>query len=554
MKKVFLYMSVLAAAMSCETMYGPVQTPLAADKADDIEINVQSTGDNAVSFELAPKGEVSYYSYLVDAADAPEELDPSALFACQYDGVAKGTVKWTDEKKSAVISLEKLAPNTTYQIYAVAGSPMGFPGSVKTVSFKTSDKVAPEFVKFETDNNQVVLVFSENIVSGDAGSISAKYYAFNDEGFLEGTPVGTVTADMTKVVVKGNMAGVSFEGLPAGAFYAVSYTEGTFKDLAGNPVEALESSMYLDGDSYETVDDGICGRMNTKPFSLGEFAEEKITDWESPIVIDFGSEYGYGYMYKDVESSVSFSHNGKTTVLTLTPGSDFGVVNDGKVMIIVPELPERGDNVVFKIGAETFEDYYGNMNEEWETEVFYPYSYTLENVIGNYAAQYISALDGQRYQMGLSIAAVTEEDEASEDFIDGCNVKFTAFESTAARSPIYACFEAEMGTLTIPSLQVYNMLKNGDQTLLLAFITVTDYNPDTETPTVLKMTEDGVLTEQSSMFGSLLIDAASGKPFNWYDVYTSFYALKTTAEEAVSTMSLARDFKFYPLDTEFVVK
>ncbi len=551
MKKLLVFISMLAVAVSCETMYGPVQTPIEADKAGGITIKVNSVGDNSASFTLTPSEESAYYSYLVDMADAAEELDPSLLYSCKYSSIAQGTVKWTSDAPLKTIKIEDLEPNTTYQIYAVAGSPMGIAGDIAITSFKTSDKVAPVIKQFEVADNMTALLFSEEVVLGK-GSITASYYAYNDPGFAKAKPVGSVTADMSKVVIDGDIAVIQFEGIPDGAFYAVNCTEGTFTDHSGNPVAALKSAMALDQEAWEVAGTGVYGRKNPVEFNLGGLKETKISDWSQPIVVDFNSGHGYGYTYDKPLGSAVFSHAGKSTSIDLVPGTDFAYIDGYGVAIFLPEHPEPGDKVVMTIGANTFEDFYGNLNAEWTATAYYTYDYVVEDVLGNYTGQFMSMFDGLVYEMGFSIAAVTEADMASQMYIQGCNVKFTSFMIPAAM-PIYAAFDPEMGTLTIPSMQIFNQTTMDGMEVFLGFMTITGGAADSSTPTVWQMPERGSLTGGNSTFGIYVFDAASGSGLGWYQAMASFNAAKAQANSE-APMSLPHNISFHPLDTEFIIK
>ncbi len=552
MKKSLVLISMLALAMSCETMYGPVQTPVEADEAAEIDIQVNSTDDNTASFTLTPAGEAAYYSYLVDQADAAEELDASLLYSCKYASVAQGTVKWTADATSATIELAELLPNTTYQIYAVAGSPMGIPGSVVTTSFKTSDKVAPELLDFEVVDNVVTVLFSENVLLGE-GSITANYYAYNDPGFAEMKHVGTVTADLEAVVVDGSVVTVEFSGLPVGAHYAVNWPEGMFKDPAGNVALALESAMILDLNTWETAGKGVYGRRELGTFAIGALSAETISDWESPLIVDFGSEYGYGYTLRAAEVTATYSHAGKTTSYTLANNTNFAYVSAVQgIVIMLPDEPARGDMVTLSIAAESFEDLYGNLNEAWEASALYVYEYTMDDILGAFAGQYLSALEGETLDMNLVFEAVTEEDTKLESYIPGCNVKLTTL-LVPTQAPVFAKFEPTLGKLTVPTFQIFYQMAQGEQTLLLTFITVTGGQPDTATPTVFYMPESGVLT-CDTMFGILMLDGATGQPVSWYDVSMQFMAQKGPAAAAVAPTALPKEFKSYPLGTELIVK
>ncbi len=545
---------MLAFAMSCETMYGPVQTPLEADTAGGVEIKVNSTGDNTVSFTLTPSAESSYYSYLVDQSEKVAELDASLLYSCKYASVAQGTVKWTAEATSKTIELAELEPNTTYQIYAVAGSPMGIVGEVVTTSFKTSDAVAPELDAegWEIADNVVTLVFSENVLVNE-GKITANYYGYNDPGFEMATPLGTVEADPKKVVVEGNTVTVEFDGLPVGAHYAVNYPEGTFKDPSGNLVAALESAMILDTKTWETAGMGVYGRRDTNTFAFGELGTETITDWESTFIIDFGSPYGYGYTLSAAEVKAEYAQAGKTTTYDLVAGTNFRYVSAVQgLVIMLPEEPARGDVVTLSIAAESFEDLYGNLNEAWEASALYVYEYTMDDILGAFNGQYLSALEGEVMQMPFVFEAVTEADMQLKSYIPGCNVKLTTL-LVPTQAPVFAKFEPTLGKLTVPTYQMFDQLAQGEQTLILAFFTVTGGQPDAKTPTVFYMPESGVLT-CDTMFGIVMLDAATGQHAAWYDVSMEFVAEKAPAAAAVAPAALPKNFKLYPLDSELLVK
>ncbi len=554
MKKLLVIISMLAVAISCETMYGPVQTPIAADKAEGIAITVNSVDDNSASFTLAPAGECSYYSYLVDESDKAVALDSSLLYSCKYASVAQGTVKWAEDAATKTVELTELLPNTTYQIYAVAGSPMGFVSSVVTTSFKTSDKVAPVLDEeaWEIADNVVTLTFSEDVLVG-AGAITANYYAYNDPDFAEAKPVGIVTADAQKIAVEGNVVTIEFDGLPQGAFYAVNYPEGTFKDASNNLVAALESAMMLDAESWETMGKGVYGQRDLGTYELIAPETTAIANWDDPFILQFGSEYGYGYTLRAATGSVIYEHAGKSTAIELVSGTHFAYVSAVQALVVMlPEEPQRGDKVTITIAAGSFEDYYGNLNEEWTLTANYVFDYTIADVLGAYQAQYFSAFEGDYMPMNLKIEAVTEEDMASMGYIKGCNVKFTEL-LVPTMVPIYAYFDPLMGTLTVPSYQTFFQMKEGETMIILGFMTLTGGSPDPTTPTVFNMPESGVLT-CDTMFGILKFDAATGQSVSWYDVSQQCFAEKVTDAAAVAPMSFPSEFKHYPLDSELLKK
>ena len=97
---------MLALAVSCETMYGPVQTPIASDekKADGVEITVTEAKDESVIFTLAPKAESAYYSYMVHQANEAVEVDAQSLYSGAYKGKA-GVVKTGSSAENPFMAL-----------------------------------------------------------------------------------------------------------------------------------------------------------------------------------------------------------------------------------------------------------------------------------------------------------------------------------------------------------------------------------------------------------------------------------------------------------------
>ncbi len=533
MKKIIVFISILAAAMSCETMYGPVQTPVASDKAEGIEITVNSVADSTVSFTLTPAGEASYYSYLVDAAPEAEVLDSSLLYSVKYTGVAQKAVKWDAEAASTVVELEGLMPNTTYQIYAVAASPMGFVGSVVNTSFKTSDAVAPELDEeaWEVADTVVTLVFSENVVLADNPQIVASYYAINDSNFATATPVGTMEAD--SVFVEGNVVTLEFLKLPAGAYYAVNYPEGTFKDPTGNPVAALRSAMAGDMKTGETQGIGVYGRREPGTFAFGELDMENLVEWQIPLLVDFGSEYGYGLTLKAAAGEAVYEHSGKSTTLTLTGKVDFNYVDEaGCLVIMLPEEPERGDMVTVTIAADSFEDFYGNTNEEWEVSLVYSYGYTLADILGTYNALAKSAYQDMPDTSGTIV--IEESDNAEKG-----NVMLTSILGRPATvSPVYAEFDMISGTLTIPTMQPFakepgykvpiSQTDYIEVDATMCFATSTNTGElDQKNPTMFRIPEPGVINGQSGLFGIMaLFPYGGGNSYTFDDIFRAFEAVR----------------------------
>ena len=554
MKRLFTYISVLALAVSCETMYGPVQTPIAADKGDGIEITVTETKDAEVTFTIAPKSESAYYSYLVELADEPSELDSNSLYTCAYkgeDGVVKvGTFKWNAEAPASIVTIKDLQPNTTYQIYAVAGSPMGFLGEVANASFTTSDGVSPVLEDATTTDAVVELTFSEAVLRGE-GALTVGYYAMNSDEIAGGQPVGSVTVAEENIAISGNIVTVTIEGLPAGAYYALNYPAGAFKDASNNPVEALTSSVaYGQATGYAPEYDGVGGREVTEDWNFQEL--EAGLDLAATYLELVPDEYGIGYIYTKKALSITYAESGKSTTWSLAYNKGYGFVQ-GKLLVILPEALTPGLAVTVSVPAALCEDYYGNYNAAWEgsTTSIYDMTVPFENVVGTFVMTQTSALDGQPYESLMIL-------EQSDDPVSG-NVMMTAFESYPCNvSPIYGVYNPTAKTLTFPSQQVFAKItidEDGSQGYLM-FVSgvVNGGSPGVGTSDVVfGLSDEGLIISCNYYYGVVVLNA-SGQAIKWYDFYYQCASAPYVPEPQPSAFSIknANFVKSFSLDTPVI--
>ena len=499
-------MTIAAVLTACSEMYGPEQVSTAVVNSEGIEITGIAVTDNSLTFTLTPKGEAAYYSYLVDQADAPQALDSSTIYSLGYDGaVAEGIIKWTSEKTSSTVTIDELEPNTTYQIYAVAGSPTGVPSSVAVANARTSDGVNPSHASFSSKGNVVTISFSEGVTRGE-GAVTIAYYATNTaEFYSDPQPVGTLTAAAEDIVSDGSSTvTVTVNGVPAGALYTVSLAAGAFKDSAGNSSKALESGVTITEEG--PAPKNIYGQIPAVAFEIAPVEDDVFTDPSLPITTTIGSEYelsGYG----KGTASVVFQNAVKTTEIALTAGSDFGLMStDGTIAVILPENPERGDDVILTIGEGAFLDIYGNGNAEWTATLKYSYGYTMEDIVGEYVASGASAVDGNTYYLtegADSFVTITEDDSE-----EGCNVAISGIYSNDAK--IYGHFDFDSGILSIPDLQYLTDVYLQGVAFELYFANYSD-----EVPVNMTVVQSGMI--QSSEPWMLYLPDAGG----YLDVYSA---------------------------------
>lgn len=549
MKRIFTYISALALAVACETMYGPVQTPIEVDKAGDITITVDNVGDTDVTFTLTPATESAYYAYVVEAAAEPSELDPSLIYSGSYkdDAVSTGVIKWTKEEASKTITLSKLPYATTFQIHAVAGSPMGVVGKAATASFTTSDHVAPVLLEYESADTVVTLTFSEAIKKGE-GAVSVGVYAMNSEEIATGASITTLPVATENVAVAGEIVTIKVADLPAGAFYALNYAEGAFIDPSNNKAAALESKVFYGEDTeYEPVYDGVGGRKNTEEWEFSGMPESlALTD---EMVALEPAEWGIGYVYSRLSVEISYLYANKNFTWALAYGSGYGI-SGGKLLVLFPDELIPGSDVVINVPAELCEDYFGNFNAEYVGEATAVYDMTVpfDNVCGTFVMQQTSAFDLEPYQSLMVL-------EQSDDPTKG-NVMMTRYESRPCNvSPIYGAYDPAAKTLTFAARQVYAKIaisEDGTQGYLMftsAIVSGGSAGVGTD-KVVFALSDDGLITEPNYYYGTAIL-TLEGQLKSWYNLY--YACASTPYTPAPETPTQTATFKrIYSLNSQIV--
>ncbi len=505
---------MLTLAVACETMYGPVETPIAPDSAAGVEITVADVTDDSFTVTITPAGEASYYSWLIDEASAAVELDAETLYAVGYESVGQGTAKWTAEKPSVTFTVEGLDPNTDYQIYAVAGSKMGIAGAVVNKSVKTTDTVAPGYESFETDANQVVFTFSEAVTrKAENGAIKVPYYAYYSAEFqTTAAAAGEVTVPEDSILVAGNQALISVPDLPTGCYWTISIPEGAFLDAVGQKLPAYASAFVMDeGQSGPApAPTGFYGEVDYVELPmLGGLELESFSDWTELFVIPVESEYAIAGMSSKKFLTVKYETPNKVIEHTLTPGVHYAVTALG-FAVALPEQPAYGADVTISVPAGALYDVFGNDCEAWEATFIHSFGYTLDDVIGTYAGE------AESYFNGPTALAITVAE--SDDPEKGAVMLTGSYMGLPCMAPIYGDFDVDGGILTIYDSQLF--FQNESAGRVLFAVNGADYVD-------LKVPQSGVITSPSEWFGAYLYDMG-----NWFDIYTDCYLVRQAEEGA----------------------
>lgn len=469
MKRIFTYLSSFVAGtaliFSCSPLPEDNSHVDEVVNAPAVEITVSDITDYTATVTIAPAGTAAYYSYVVDQSDAASELDPAALYANKYSAVANGLVKYA-AKASTTVVLQDLEPNTTYQVYAVAGSTTGVVGTIAVKAFTTGDTGNPAIVAVQRSGNVVAAAFSEAVSYNESKPVTAKYYAYNlskvsEEGQLVSTgEMGEahVSISMTETAAYFSVTLDGTNPLPDGAYFTVAFPEGAFVDAVGNPLPAMN---HLTGvTSTGTMGfGGLYGRIPVKAFEL-------VDDPEKTMAVPSEEFQSYQIpedvlLYKMADDAnatitvVSSSASKTSTVeYKLAAGENWGYSADQGVVVFYPEGFEisGGDVFTVNIGADAFFDIYGNGNAALEHSYLYSYNYDITDILGTYA------FSGETYYAGpqestVIIAPDPEGESETDVLVYNLFKDFTAVDDidgySAFDAPLAASVDLDSGILSI---------------------------------------------------------------------------------------------------------
>ena len=432
MKKYLLSLLAVAAVFGCTRFED--EASLEVVKPSTPTISVSGVEDTGFSATISAQAGTGFYSYAV-LAGAPKELDPTTLFKVGVKNtLASGTVDYA-KAQSKTIELKELARNAVYTVYAVAASEQGTVGEVVSQKVTTSDAEIPSPKSASFKDNVLTLTLSE-AVTYTGKKATGKYYAANtpsgaEYNILEDKEYGTFPVT---VEASGNTATFTFgETLPNGAYFSISYPAGTFEDVVGNPVKAMESGFYTD-EKGKLASKGITGRTDNKNFDLtlysadGEEAViESVSDLMSPIWISVPEDYIHfkattPATTKDIEGySIVYEGDGETHTYT-TPGPyDYGWNGTYNCALAYPNAmsgrpdPVPGQNITITIPEGFLTDIYGNVSNAFVIGPFlYSFGYEMEDIYGTYTLKADTQYAGSYEHEGIIIAPAPENDEDYE--------------------------------------------------------------------------------------------------------------------------------------------
>ena len=473
---------VLTAGACSSDVFQKADKPTTPVEPGVVEISISNVTDNSFDVTLTPTSESAYYSFLVDNDVFYPAIDAAKLYSSSYSSVTNGSVKYAEGSESYSFTVNA-EPYTIYTVYAVCGSIDGTVGEVSHVTLQTSDGVAPEpsTDDFQTQGNQVVLSFNEDIKLVEGKVVTAQVYSLNDLwniGEPQGQPLKRgkkifkqkqIEVPEEPVIVEGevqvknNQVLVTFPDIKQpGAYYAVSFEDGTFEDLAGNPCPGVASEFAgcdwdYEEEAYVAIPGEVCvyGHIDNVPFEFNiEGLPEVFTDLETPF--EFVSEFEiFDYTGEGASAVIKSVSAGKTVTseYTLDWEQTWGLTDANVVTTFIPDEMSGGMTVSFTIAADNFWDEWGNTNAAVTTpEILFAFGYTVDDVVGDYEVT-ATALTSSSTYMGMSIAPVS---------IDGYdyNVAITFLDGVSFDYGCYGIFDTDRGTITFEPDQIFKEAKS----------------------------------------------------------------------------------------------
>lgn len=406
---------VLVGLTSCTSFDDPTTENYGAGPSVDVTITAGTPSDSAFTVVITPSAGSLYYAYAIGKSEAPQAIDSTTLYK---GGYGNSVIKVAD-KATTTINITDADPNTTYYVYAVAGSDKGIVGNMTVKGITTTDVLSPgpKTIQKDEDNAAVKLTFSEAIQRGE-GAVTALYYKEWD--ILR--PVEVPAEDLT-VQVSGSSVIFAADNIPAGAYVCFSYEAGAFKDGKGNPCRALNSGLNDTTGEFS----GAWVHVTNVPF---EIDDDQVTAPEDGAIIsnveDFKGEitldediYRNDETVEDGDLSVTYTSDSRVVTYKLT--ADQWSVSGNKINFVLPATPENGDYITFSMVEGAVTDVLGNPNAEYTSSAVWKYSTfkpTVADVLGTFNYAVTLKSNSKTYDLGnFTISEYTGEDAEPGDVV-----------------------------------------------------------------------------------------------------------------------------------------
>ena len=491
---------VLMGMASCTSFDDPVTENYGAAPGIDVTITPGAQTDSAFTVTITPAAGAAYYAFIIDENDVAEKLDSATL----YKGGYGNTVVKVADQPTTTIVIDDATPNTTYQVYAVAGSDKGIVGNVVVKSITTTDNLNPgaKGIARDADNAAVQLTFSEYITRGE-GAVTAKYYQEWDIMNPVEIPAEEITVQVSK-----NAVVFAAPTAPAGAIVCFSYEAGAFKDIKGNSCGALNSGLNMNTGKF-------AGAYVQKTYEAFEVADAYVTSPAAGALIaqveDFKGEITFPFnIYRNdatVEAgdlSVTYKSASRTVTYNLT--ADQWSVEGTKLSFVLPATPAGGDMITFSMVEGAVTDVLGNPNAAYNSALSWQFfAPTVDMILGAFEVVYVSywSEDGSAESMGK---ITIEQDPETEN---GVIIKDMLIEGSVLKG----VYDLSTAKLYIPDSQVLGIYTNSKGTNYgLLFATA-----DGSDAAAFTINADGTLTGDG-LWGFYAFDETFATEVGWFEV------------------------------------
>ena len=469
MKKLLFAISVAIVALaSCQKFAD--EGVVNFEKADVPTVKLAVTGDNSVSFTVTPGANTGYYAYALLSGEVdPKTVDAATLLAGKVAGSVDKDVLNAAKAASVEKEVKKLTPNAKYTLVAVASS-KGTQSRSEVVgtTVTTTDETVPDVKSydFEVDSSKLTyfVTFDDPVELSAIARFTVRKYAKNIDGgapyyILQPIDELIVTAKMVDgdVVVE-----VPEDFYTPGAFTALFISAGSVVNALGAVNEEFSDNVIILNGQYAGTIEGLIAQYDNVNFDLvSPLEEEEVVKFSDPeefaLTLEadlFGED---NVLFGQGEGAISVSAYLPSTGRTVTYALQNWALDEtaGNAIVLgLDEGPDFGYVSNYDIEEGTVEDLFGNVNNALaiEDQVLYSFGYTLEDVVGTYSYAFLNT--DETVSTGEFI--LTEADEVTvlgDDDEYECNVMFTKFFNWDLRAPLYAVFDPDAGTVTIPDWQ-----------------------------------------------------------------------------------------------------
>lgn len=475
MKRLLYFIITAAVALTgCTTWDDPTMENYGAGPSIEVSVAAAAPTDSAFVITIVPAEGTTYYAYVIDANDEAEELNATTLLKGGYGN----SVFNTSKDKTLTVPVNGMAPNTTYQVYAVASNDKGIVGKVSVASIKTTDSGKPTYVGYAVDPTSSVasVTFNQAIERG-AGKISGICY----KEFDWDNPV-VLTEEDFSVTVNGTSAVFSTPNVPAGAYVLVSWEEGAFVDVVGNKCAAFSSTYNEATDKFT----GVAMHINNVNWAITDAyvspaAGASIGDWNAftgTITMPFDI-FTIEEAVKTGDLAVTYTNSNRTATYKLS--ADQWKASKNAISFVLPVEPTVGDVISVAVKEGILYDVYGNENDAYSSEKvvwkYVGFIPTKDMVLGTF--NYIITAGEDQYDLGtFTVEEYTGEDAEDGDvlikdlYIEGSEI-YGSYDLDACKFYIYRY--QPLGILNDPDEGDYGVLtysKSG------ASVSPFDINPD----------------------------------------------------------------------------